>query len=304
VIRSLHTLDCDDEPASPGCAGCSCRRSDDEWWAALWSTFEQPGPQPPVCATGTLRAVIDRCGEGALGTLGDLMTTGEPLLVMCADVPRRVGLLERDLAPQRFGRGPWVRLSAHCGPSAVERARGAGSAPVLCEYGALNADPSLPHRFTHVFVLDPPVHGATADALRNSAGDPAAFLHLGFGPAEVEFAARVLEHEHALRPHLEGLYRALAGLGEAGGPVSRALLEGEGRHPRSAVVSGRCLRVLQELSLARFDRSTGTLRCRITNGGRAGLERSQAFRVCADTVEEGHRFLQTLTPGAPTARAA
>ncbi|MGH2980049.1 MAG: hypothetical protein ACRDLQ_10510, partial [Solirubrobacterales bacterium] len=175
---------------------------------------------------------------------------------------------------------------------------------VLCEYGALDADPSLGHRFRHVFALDPPAVLETLEALRLSGGEDPAFLHLGFGAAEVEFAARVLDHEHALRPHLEAVYRALAALGANGAEVSRELLEGEGRHPRSAVVAGRCLRVLDELSLASFDRASGTLRCRITNGGRADLGRSQVFRECASAAEEGHRFLETLTPATPKARAA
>jgi single-stranded-DNA-specific exonuclease len=304
VIRSLHTVDCAAESTAPGCAGCRCRQGDTAWWTAVWEAHARPEPCPPVCAAGGERAVVDRRGEGALGVLGDLMTTGESLLVMCADVSRRMVLLERDLAPQRFGRAPWVRVSGHCGPGAIDRARTAGSAPVLCEYGALGADPSLPQRFRHVFALDPPAHSATSEALRRSAGDETAFMHLGFGPAEVEFAACVLAHEYALRPQLESVYRALAGLGTEGAEVSRALLEGEGRHPRSPAAAGRCLRVLEELSLARFDRSGGTLRCRVTNSGRAGLERSRTFRACAEAAEEGNRFLQTATRAATAARAA
>jgi single-stranded-DNA-specific exonuclease len=302
VVRSLHPLEVDDEPG--GCSACSCRRDDAGWWDAAWAAHDDPEPRPPLCVAGAERTIVDRRGEGALGVLGDLMTTGEPLLVMCADVSRRAALLERDLTADRFGRAPWVRMSSRCGPGAVERAHDCGSAPVLCEYGALDADPALPHRFRHMFALDPPARPATSAALRLSAGDGPAFLHFGFGAAETEFAARVLDHEHSLRPHLEAIYRALSGSGGAGAEVSRTLLEGAGRHPRSAVVVGRCLRVLEELSLASFDRSRGTLRCRITNGGRADLERSQAFRASAQAAEEGHRFLETLTPATHKARAA
>jgi hypothetical protein len=155
-----------------------------------------------------------------------------------------------------------------------------------------------------VFLLDPPAARETIDALRLSGGDTPAFLHLGFGAAEVEFAALVLDHEYALRPHLEAVYRALAALGADSTEVSRSLLEGEGRHPRDAAVVGRCLRVLEELSLASFERSTGTLKCKITNGGRADLERSPAFRASAGAAAEGHRFLETLTLATPKARAA
>ena len=242
-----------------------------------------------------------------MGVLSDLMTTAEPLLVLCADVSRRAALIERDLGAERFGREPWVRLSAGCGRDAFERARGA-AAPVLCEYRALDPERSLLGGFTHVFTLDPPPLAETSGSLRRSAGGGGAFLHLGFGPAEVEFARRVWDHEHALRPHLEAVYRSLVALGQDSADVSRALLVGEGRYPRSPVVAGRCLRVLDELSLANLDRSSGTLRCTITNGGRADLERSQTFRASARAAEEGHRFLETLTPETPsatlTARAA
>jgi single-stranded-DNA-specific exonuclease len=304
VIRSLHTLDGEEEAELPTCATCECRSDDAGWWQAVWDAYERPEPVPPSCAAGAERTTVDRCGEGALGVLGDLMTTGEPLLVMCADVSRRAGLLERDLAPERFGRGRWARLSSRCGPGATARARDAGNAPVMCEYGALRADPSLPHRFRHLFLLDPPAARVTIDSLRLSGGDNPAFLHLGFGAAEVEFAARVLDHEHGLRPHLETVYRALAGLDANGAEVSRKVLEGGGRHPRDAAVAGRCLRVLHELSLASFERSTGTLKCKITNGGRAELERSPAFHASAAAAAEGHRFLETLTPATPKARAA
>ena len=302
VVRSLHPV-CGDEPAA-GCGTCACRRDDASWWEALRAASDAPEPRPPACAAGAERAVVDRRGEGALGVLGDLMTTGDPLLVLCADVSRRAAPLERDLAAERFGRDPWLRLSARCGPGAAERAGAAATAPVLCEYGVLAAEPALAHRFRHVFALDPPCWRQTLESLRRSGGDGPAFLHLGFGAAEVEFAAQVLTHELALRPHLESIYRGLAALGANGGAVSRALLEGDGRHPRGAALAGRCLRVLSDLSLANLEASSGTLRCTITNGGRAELERSQAFRACARAAEEGHRFLTTLTPARPTAKAA
>jgi single-stranded-DNA-specific exonuclease len=304
VIRSLHALAPDGEPAGAGCRDCACRRDDGGWWRAAWAAYEQPDPCPPRCARGAERTVVDRRGEGALGVLGDLMTTGEPLLVMCADVSRRAGLLERDLAAQRFGRPPWLRVSSHCAPGALNRVDDSTGAPVLCEYGALEDNAPLPHHFKHVFALDPPTASETFEALRHSVPEGAGFLHLGFGAAEVAFAGSVLAHEHALRPHLAEIYRALSALGPGPAEVTREVLEGDGHHPRSAVVAGRCLRVLDQLSLANLDRSHGTLRCTTTNSGRADLDRSQAFRACARAAEEGHRFLQTLTGETPKARAA
>ena len=117
VIRSLHSLAHDGPPAAA--------EDDAGWWDAVWAAYEDPQPRAPVCAEGAERTVVDRRGEGAVGVLGDLMTTAEPLLVLCADVSRRAALIERDLGAERFGREPWVRLSAGCGRDAFERARGA-----------------------------------------------------------------------------------------------------------------------------------------------------------------------------------
>ena len=304
VIRSLHTLDGDDESGETGCAGCTCRRDDAAWWQATCAAYDNPEPRAPQCARGVERTVVDRRGEGALGVLGDLMTTGEPLLVMCADVSRRAALLWRDLAPERFGRESWLRLSARCGPEAAARVRDSGNAPVLSEYGAFDADPSLAHRFRHVFALDPPAHRETSEALHLSAREAPAFLHLGFGAAEVEFAARVLEHEHALRPHLEAIYRALAALGADSAPRVARAARGKRATPSQRIRGGALPACAGRTSLANFDRSPGTLSCRMTNGGRADLERSQAFRACAEAAGEGHRFLETLTLATPKARAA
>jgi len=246
---------------------------------------------------------MDRRGEVAFGVLGDLLSTGEPLLVLCADVSRRAAPLARDLAADRFGRDPWLVISSYCGPRAATHLEAGDTAPVLCEYGVLSGEPALAQRFRHVLALDPPCRPQTLESLRHTGGDGAAFLHLGYGAAEVEFAARALTHELALRPHLESIYRGLAALGP-GAAVSRALLEGDGRHPRGAALAGRCLRVLSDLSLANLEVSSGTLICTITNSGRAQLERSQAFRACARAAEEGTRFLTTLTPAGPRAKAA
>ena len=297
VVRSLH-------PVGGGeWESCGCRHDDASWWATLHSAREQPEPSPPCCAEGGKRAVMDRRGEGAFGVLGDLLSTGEPLLVLCADVSRRAAPLARDLAADRFGLDRWLAISPYCGPRAATHLEAGDTAPVLCEYGVLSGQPALAQRFRHVLALDPPCWPQTLESLRHTGGDGAAFLHLGYGAAEVEFAARALTHELALRPHLESIYRGLAGLGP-GAAVSRALLEGDGRHPRGAALAGRCLRVLSDLSLANLEVSSGTLICTITNSGRAQLERSQAFRACARAAEEGTRFLTTLTPAGPRAKAA
>jgi single-stranded-DNA-specific exonuclease len=304
VVRSLHPVEapaaCD---GAGGCSACSCRMDDEAWWDAAWSAYEQPEFAPLRTAHGERRTVCDHRHQGALGKLGDLITTGESLLVVCADVSRRAAPLERDLDAGRFARSPWAKLSGRCDGATVARVT-AGATLALCDYAALECTPALPTRFAHVFLLDPPCSDAMLSLLTASAPSAGEFLHLGWGPAEVEFARRVVEHDHALRPHLVALFRTLSSLPQPAPEADRALFEGEGRHPRPPSLVGRCLRVLTELNLGKFERSSATVRCTITTGKRVDLERSPTFRACAAAGEERLRYLETLTLRARSERAA
>jgi single-stranded-DNA-specific exonuclease len=288
VVRSLHPVEGSEQaPAT--------QDDDSQWWDAVWTAYDNGMAATTHPSGGERRTVIDRRDRGALGLLGDLMTTGEPLLVLCADVSRRAGVLTRDLEAARFARSQWTTLCAHCAATDPQ------SDIVLAEHGAIAANPSLAQRFTHVFALDPPT-SQPARALLEHSGN--GFLHLGWGPAELEFTRAVVEHQHTLRPHLTDVYRALGALDPRGCPVSRGALAGAARHPRPALVAGRCMRVLAELDLAIFERSSGTVNCTITTGKRVELERSETFRACSEAGEEGLRYLSSLTPSAASVRAA
>ena len=206
VVRSLHPLEEKEN------SHASNSDDDAEWWNAAWATYE--GSEPPILRTpnSELRTVVDRRGEGALGLLGDLLTTGESVLVVCADVSRRAAMLDRDLEAERFARGPWVKLAAHCCATAPEHDL------VLADHAGLAAAPQLAQRFAHVFALDPPTSAHTDGLLHSGSG----FLHLGWGPAEIEFARAVVEHQHGLRPHLAEVYRALGALDLPECPIPRS----------------------------------------------------------------------------------
>ncbi len=300
IVRSLHTLEEGDDDATGGCRSCSCRIDDSAWWSAVWNAFEDTAPGSPPTADRQPRTVLDRRGHGALGLLADLMTTGESVLLVCADVSRRAAVLEHDLEPARFGRPSWAKLSAHCG-----EAPPGDAGLLLADHAGLADRPGTVERFSHVFALDPPPTAGAQEALA-AAGPPdrRGFLHLGWGAREVEFARAVTEDRSGLRPHLTAIYKALMALGPPGSAIPRGALEGEGRHPRPGSVAGACLRVLAELKLARFERSSSTVSCTITNGKRVDLERSQTFRAWAAAGEESLRYLTSLTSPARTARAA
>ncbi len=110
------------------------------------------------------------------------------------------------------------------------------------------------------------------------AGGGESFLHLGWGEAELDFAAQVLEHEFSLRPRFPRFIAASRLPAERSrAPRWRPLLAGEGAHPRSPAQAARCLRVLTELGLVAVERSSATVKCTIISEERVELERSSAF---------------------------
>jgi single-stranded-DNA-specific exonuclease len=297
VVTGVHPLDeCADHPAS--CLGCACRADSERWWQAVLEELESPLDRPPrVASGGSKRTVLDRRGQGALGTLSELLSTGESVLVACADVSRRRALFTRELAGGRFERPAPVFVSARCAHDALGDPGGFGAAMCVADYAALERDPGLASRFAHVFVLDPPPFTAARRIIEEATGEAEAFLHLGWGPAELDFARKVLEHEHRLRPALAAIYRALdAGGGTLEGEELEAVLAGGGPHPRTPAHAARCLRVMRELQLVSIERSSATVKCTITSAERVELERSSTYRAYARKCEQGLQFLNDQTP--------
>jgi len=308
VVRSVHEVEPPpgDEDGR-GCSDCACRARDGEWWDAVCRELDAGLEAPTPLRLGRARDVVDRRGEGTLGALADLLTTGESLLVVSADTSRRRSLFRRELDPVRFGRPPAALLSMRCGTSARSAIEHLPAGAVcLADHASVVAHPGLAEPFEHVFLLDPPSSSEQREALDRSAAPGAeGFLHLAWGPAEIDLAGRVLEHEFALRPSLAALYRALVA---AGGALTGDLLEtaasGEGPHPRGPALVGRCLRVLAELGLVSIDRSSATVKCTMTTAARVPLERSTAFSAYARRCEEGLRFLSDQTPRTRQQQAA
>jgi single-stranded-DNA-specific exonuclease len=330
VLRSLHPIDAanaegrveaqrngDCAQAGPrGCAACSCRARGRAWWEAALLELDRDleelaaSPLPPHSYGGARdfgggsRTVVDRRGHGILGSIGDLLSTGESVLVVCADVSRRRYLLERELDPVRFDCPPGAVLSARCAPRALPEPSAGGL--FLVDYATMASSPRLPGGFAHVFALDPPPSRWLDSLLASGAApDGGAFYHLGWGSPEVELTRRVLEHEYGLRGPLAAVYRALARHPDgAADDALEALLAGDGRHPRTPAAAGRCLRVLVELGLAEVVRSSATVRCTIIDNRRVDLERSKAFVAYDRVYQEGLRFLsEQAQPGRELAAA-
>jgi single-stranded-DNA-specific exonuclease len=222
----------------------------------------------PAMARGTGRIVEDRRLEGFAGVAGDLFSSGEPVLVAVADVPRRKAGLE-----------------------AVVAGLSDGPMPVV-SWTALAARPELARGFGHLVALDPP-RGGIADPLLNTT--PRA--HLAWGPAEAEFALTAYRAALDLRPQLTELYRALREL-PPGAPAAdfEAALAGNGRYPRTATACARLLNVLTELGLIELDLDTPS--CRILEAVRSDLELSPTYRASRVELEETEHALAPELPRA------
>ena len=201
------------------------------------------------------RVLRDVRGTGIAGLLGDLVATGEPVLVVTAHAPHRARA-----------------LAALVGGFA------------LTSWAAVADAPGLAAPFPHVVALDPPA----GPLLDRPSGE--GWTHLAWGRAELDFAVHVHEWNYALRDPLAALYRALRAAGGASDDACEALLRGDGREPRSAALAGRLVRVLAELALVAFERAGPALQV-AEAAGRSTLERSGAYTAYQRRLEDGRRFL-------------
>jgi hypothetical protein len=248
ILRAL----CELEVGEPELLG-----SADDFWGAL-----EAEPVQAAAPDGD-RELRDRRGEGFAGVAGQLLSSGEPALIVCADVARRREALGRVLGRQ--------------------------VAPVV-SWAALEASPALASPFSHVVALDPPLTAAGEDLLRRLPGS--GYAHLVWGEPELAFALAVAQAELDLRPVLTALYRSLRDVGEASGEDLVALLRGDGRYPRSDVLCGRLVRVLVELGLASYFEQ----RLSLVSGVRGDLEAAPTYQRCQQQLGVARAYLASAMP--------
>jgi single-stranded-DNA-specific exonuclease len=238
----------------------------------FWPEFERLVGEPErgweSPAAAPCRELRDRRGEGFAGVAADLLSSGEGVLVVCGDVPRRREALDRVLGPH-------------------------GAA--LVAWPALVADPALAKPFGHLVALDPPPAAAWVALLH--AAPAAGFAHLAWGEQEVAFALALAQAELDLRPSLTEVYRTLRAAGCASDEDLRMLLRGAGRYPRRPALCARLVRALVELGLATY----GERRCELVSGARADLERSPTYRACQELLTAARLHLARAMPAARTA---
>jgi hypothetical protein len=297
VVRELYPLDAD----AAGACGEGCPAEDAGWWERVERELAgldggRPGPMLDVRGPeGARREVVDRTGGAAVASLAELISSGEPVLAICADAARRSRLASSAADPRRFGAALPRIACCRCGANSLDAAldEPPSAGLVLADWTALAQRPGAARRFRHVVLIDPPP-SEVLDALASTAATAGGYLHLCWGPAEIELSERLLARDWELRAPIGEIWR---GLGEAGGGAEgaalRTVLEGSAGYARPPEVAARCVRVLSELGLCEWRPDRGTATLRVLSSERTDLGRSRTHGVCIARHQEALRFLRS-----------
>jgi single-stranded-DNA-specific exonuclease len=236
---------------------------------AAWRSLDGPARVDADGVTAMRRSpsgsapVSDRRGEGLAAIAGDLLTSGESVLMVVTDVARRRAGLEATVAAMAPDGLAVVGWEALCG------------------------DPALTAPFDHLVAFDPP---PIADCLPLLDGSEAV-VHLAWGAAERAFTLASWRDRLDLRPALVDLWRALDASGELVGADLETALRGSGQHPRDGRHCGRLVRVLCELDLAVWEPTATEPRLSRGGAGRTDLQDSHANRAYSSRLVAAERYL-------------
>src|SRR5829696_7986129 len=220
VVRELYPLqETEPEPEGRPC-GDGCPAPEAEWWERLAHEFERveggrPGALLDVRAhEGLSREQVDRRGGAAIASLAELISSGESVLALSADAARRAKLASAAAVPRRFGAAKPRIACCRCGAASLDSvlatSRDAGAGLVLVDWTAIAQRPDAARGFRHVVLIDP----APSEALETLVRAGPGYLHLAWGPAELQLTERLLAREWDLRAAIAEIWRGLA---EAGG---------------------------------------------------------------------------------------
>jgi single-stranded-DNA-specific exonuclease len=309
VVRELYPLTGPTaEDQSPVPCGDHCPAPDAEWWERVENELAgiargRPGALLDVrAAEADRRETVDRRGGAAIASLAELISSGEPLLAICADAARRARLASEAADPRRFGAALPRIVCCRCGSARLDMALADAPATglVLADWTSLALRPRAALAYRHIVLIDPPPSEAL-ESLAQAAAEPAAiggrsasYLHLAWGPPEAEFAERLVDWEWNLRAAIREIWRGLAaGGGEAAGTGLRSLLAGGSVYPRTPELASRCVGVLSELDLCEWLPDGAGSALRVLSSERTDLERSRAYADCIARHQEAIRFLRS-----------
>jgi hypothetical protein len=224
--------------------------------------------------------------------LGEVASSGEPLIVVTADARRRWASLGGATGISRLtgpeGDAPVAIWAGSPAGEMASFAEACSSSVGICDYTTLGVAGGAITPAGTVLLLDPPASPAQQAAATSTAatavavGDPAAWA----------FAEAAAGDRHALTPHLRGLYRALREMGEGSDPALRLLLTGEPEMPHSPESSATLLTILVEAGAAWTEGSGPARRAGVVSSVKVELESSPAFRRQEEIHKEQIAFLR------------
>ena len=234
----------------------------EDWWRRFEAELAlDPGEWPPAHEPppGTHERRILTSTNAPAAVAGELASSGESVLALCADAVLRTGMAREGLR--------------------------------LADYLELERAPSLPADFSHVVLVDPPPF-SHLEQLASHAAREECYLHCPWGEAEWRFALSAIGEQLAQRPTLIAAFRDLREAGVASGEDLREALLGSGPHPRRGETAARCFRVLAELGLVRGMPDGGEGEVGVVSSEGTDLERSASFRAYGARYQEASRFLE------------
>ncbi|HET9593284.1 MAG TPA: DHHA1 domain-containing protein [Solirubrobacterales bacterium] len=308
VLRELYPLEepaaDEEQPPLPH----TCAADEAEWWTRFETELSADLHRETAsnrnnsgCSRsredGKAREVVQGAGSATVA-IAELVSSGAGVLAVCADASRRAGLGNGATGLARFNGGAASIACHRCGDEGIERLVGKAEAGLaVVDYAALERAPGLVRAFEHVVLVDPPA-GAVDEA---RAGTPRAdgepgFLHVLWSDGERDFAAKALAEQWPGREAVAAGFRALRGLGEAGGEQLREALSGSGKYPLCPEACARRFRVLSDLGLVQGAPEGGAGVVRVVSSGKTELQRSAAFRAYGERLSEAQRFLARPKP--------
>ena len=261
------------------------RASDDEWTERLAASLEgavRSFATPEGAATARRREVVDRRDASGLAVVGELASSGERVLVLCADALWRRGIVESAVHPGRYGATSGAIVAARGSLAAAD----ADANVVLADWGALSLFPDLPSEFEHVVIADPAPHPGLAGLAATGDG----YLHVL--AATHDLSQRAVADALPDRKALADVYRALSDAGEAlESEALRTALCGPSGAGRSPEACGLALRVLAEIGVVRLAPNGPAVRAEAVSSVRGDLSSSMSFRLIEKANEECIQYL-------------
>ncbi|HYH61769.1 MAG TPA: hypothetical protein VD766_07875, partial [Solirubrobacterales bacterium] len=213
--------------------------------------------------------------------IGELASSGEGVLVLCADALWRRGIIESAIHPGRLAETDGVIVAARGSLAGADR-----PGLVLADWAALHLMPELAFSFEHVVIADPAPHLSLSELANTGDG----YVHVLASAAELSL--RALDANLPTREELIAAYRRLRAAGPLlEGEALRIALAGESGSARSPEACARTLRVLGEVGAVRTAVNDTAAAVEVVSSGRGDLSSSVSFRAAKKAHEECVRYL-------------